>query len=170
MSSSQQRTCLTCCAWPTCICCRDWSAFVGRCSLRWYVRTTWCKCGRWPSCSISPGWRITAPSTWQKSLNRWMSVFSSFFLSYTGRSSRIALQSWFFLKYETRISRLIKFVLRSQVIRHNYHFSHSHTLILAATETLERKTKSWVTAKDCNQSILFGVLFIHSAAILKCFL
>lgn len=56
-----------CCVWLTCICCRALSVFVGRRWLRLSARKTFCTCGRWPSFSVSPGWKISAQSSWPRS-------------------------------------------------------------------------------------------------------
>lgn len=69
-----QRVCLTCCAWPTCICCRAWSASAAKPWRRLCARTTWCTCGRQQSFSSSPDWRSSAWSTWLRSFIRWASL------------------------------------------------------------------------------------------------
>lgn len=69
-----ERVCSTCCAWPTCICCRDWSASVGEQWRRRCARTTWCTCGRRQSFSSSPGWKISVWSTWLRLFIRCVSV------------------------------------------------------------------------------------------------
>lgn len=69
-----RRVCLTCCAWPTCICCRVWSASAAKAWRRLCARTMWCTCGRQQSFSSSPDWRISAWSTWLRLFTRWASL------------------------------------------------------------------------------------------------